>query len=184
MATWENGWGDTRGEGLCMFWHGAMAASILPGSTATFEITSAFTYTWNEPLLTYELVHDINNGYTYHCTIATLLTELCHYVFLWDLTLYITDSWKYFRLIWRNQWNVLCSFPYLVNSPVRKPSHGSEQAFSTSGARVQVASTDMKMKWVNIADVYFGIERVESVRSERLWNSWIKVLKSIFYLYI
>lgn len=64
-----------------MFWHGIMASLFLHGSTATIEITAVFTYTWNEPLITYELVHDINYGYTYHCTIPTLLTELCHYVF-------------------------------------------------------------------------------------------------------
>ena len=98
-----NGWEDTSGEGLCMFWHGIMALLILHGSTAAIEITSVFTYTWIKPPLTFELVHDISYGYTYHCTIPTLLTELCHYVFLGDLTLYITDSWKYFRLIWWNQ---------------------------------------------------------------------------------
>lgn len=59
-----------------------MASLILPGSTATIENTSVFAYTWNKPRLTNKLVHDINNDYTYHCTIPTLLTQLCHHVFL------------------------------------------------------------------------------------------------------
>lgn len=42
--------------------NGIMAASIPPGSKATIENTTVFTYTWDESLLTYEPVYYINDG--------------------------------------------------------------------------------------------------------------------------
>lgn len=61
MSIWKTFEETPVERGLCIFRHGEKAALIPAGGKATFDNLTVFVYTWNEPLLTYDLVHCINN---------------------------------------------------------------------------------------------------------------------------
>lgn len=92
----------------CVYFGVGITASFLPGSKATIEIK--FTYIGMNP----SILNMVNSS-LYNFNFPNWVLPL---FFVWvffgggGLTLYITDSWKYFRLIrWTSE---MCLFIYLL----------------------------------------------------------------------